>query len=165
MTKLGETIWRRNGFKIFVVAVIVIVCFAIFLFQRNREQSSGTTGIKENPTQGNRNGSARIPASGGNETRQSTFPPEDWSPNGDSEPATPGQTISGELPGDPAHPARTKVRQLPSSPTQVHSLRDAEEVMGPAPGGAGEIGVTRAYKLPDDKGSDKNSPSKPPERP
>ena len=159
MTKLKETIWKRNGFKIFMVAAIVIVCFAIFLFQRNREQSSGTTGIKENPTQGNRNRSVRLPISEGNETRQSTFPPENWSPNGDSEPAIPGQPASGNF------PTRTEVQKLPSSPTQVHSLRDAEEVMGSASGGAGEIGVTRTYKLPDDKGSDKNSPSKPPERP
>jgi len=57
------------------------------------------------------------------------------------------------------------VQKLPSSPTQVHSLRDAGRSDGSASGGAGEIGVTRTYKLPDDKGSDKNSPSKPPERP
>ena len=157
MTKLGETIWKRNGFKIFMVAAIVIVCFAIFLFQRNREQSSGTTGIKENRTQGNRNRSVRLPVSEGNETRQSAFPPENWSPSDEANPMVPGQTISGELPGDSAHRSRTEVRQLPSSPTQVHSLRDAEKVMGPAPDGAGEIGVTRTYKLPDDSGRDTNS--------
>ena len=160
MTKLGETIWRGNGFKILVAAAIVLVCFAIFLIQRNREQSSGTIGIGENPTQGNRNKSARLPGSEGNKTRQSAFPPENWSPSDEANPMVPGQTISGELPGDSAHRSRTEVHQLPSSPTQVHSLRDAEKVMGPAPDGAGEIGVTRTYKLPDDRGSNKNSPSK-----
>jgi hypothetical protein len=50
------------------------------------------------------------------------------------------------------------VQKLPVPDTEVHPLSDAEEVMGAPSSELGEVGVTRTYKLPEQKEQNETLP-------
>ena len=140
-----------------IVAVLVVVSVFLILIVRRQHVPSNTMGETDAvpPAQEIRQerGSGPVPESG-EETRP-LYPPSDWSnlpPSGARENGLSGQTVTRELPDNPALKTKTEPLPLSAPVAQVHSLAEANSVMGPPTKEATQIGVTTIHKLPDQTG-------------
>jgi hypothetical protein len=151
MVSSGRRKGIRQGLelKIVIVVVAIVACVVGLIVQRKHELSSGTGVVEEETMQGIRNEVGKLPPS---DTKQSARPfyPMDKRPNYEEPAGAPmsGQTKTARIPGNPSNITKTEEFPLPSSPTQVHSLAEAGEVMGTPSSEVGQIGVTRSYRLP-----------------
>jgi hypothetical protein len=166
----GEPVWESTGVKLAVATVIILIFAVIFYLQIRPEPAASTypakpaAGSSQEPGQSAPDNSETSQPSYATDTPDTiygAYPP-------DSPTSIPGQ----QLPA-PSMPARTEIQNPPatssSSPvtesrtfstpiSQVHSLSDAEEVMGTAAGEMGKVGVTQSFRLPDQNGGSTNQP-------
>jgi len=148
----GESIWESLPVKIAVSFVIILFFVVIFLLQREPDQTPGIVEIDTKPAQEKSSEATMMPVPGKPDTAQPQYTPDSFSNQEHPAPSMPGQTVSKSLPTGPAPSPKAETHQLPAPTTQVHSLSDAEQVMGAPWSKEGEVGVTRTYKLPDENG-------------
>jgi hypothetical protein len=146
----GKPFYESFGFKLFVAIAIIIVFTVIFLIQTHHGESSVTV----NPTKpAHRSPAIEVPSQepSGQNSNSSIG---NW-PTQSEPPMAPGQSVTRDIPMNAAPAAKSPSLPLAAPVAQVHSLSEAEAVMGPASGEVGEVGVTRTYRLPGQEGRTK----------
>jgi hypothetical protein len=153
----GSTIWQSTGFKA-IVAIVIILFFVVIFFIQRRSGDAGTGANGASPKQESGQGATRLPAPENPDTSHPQYPP-DIMPNQENPAARmSGQTTTQTIPADPAINPKTESHTLQAPVTQVHSLSEAEEVMGAPSSEVGAVGVTKTYKLPDQNAPSKTNP-------
>jgi hypothetical protein len=154
----GGKVWQSTGFKTIVAIVIILFFVVIFFIQRRMGETSGITGTDARPKQESGQGATRLPAPENPDASRPQFPPDGWTNQESPGSKMSGQTSTQSLPVDPAVGLKTETHTLQAPVTQVHSLSEAEEVMGAPSSEVGAVGVTKTYKLPDQNNPAKTNP-------
>ncbi len=131
------------------VVVLALLCVAIAIVLRKPTATTKTEPSK--PLETTATPAKKLPPSDRPQPSHPPYPVDEWTKNPPPQPqstAIPGKTSIGKRSELPRGTVVSDTIPLSAPPTEVHSLTEAEKVMGPPSPETGQIGVPRVQPLP-----------------